>query len=247
MLIAGLGGGLVAAGPAHAEPTVDCVPIVPATINVAHARTIYRTGLELRVSRKVLVAALEAALTESRINNCADGDRDSVGVFQQRASWGSFQARTDVVRAATAFYREAIPRADSYVMAADLAQAVQRSAFPERYALQRSRALDLAESLARSYVASHDIADGVVYSSKLKPPRGGRFVVTDSDSVRNLQLALLARDPALRLPVTGTYGPRTVAAVRQYQARKGFTHEAKGVPGRSTIASLGLRWVADRG
>lgn len=46
-------------------------------------------------ANRVLLATFETALAESNFQNLKGGDRDSVGVMQQRASWGSFSQRTD--------------------------------------------------------------------------------------------------------------------------------------------------------
>src|SRR5438067_133055 len=78
-----------------------------------------------------------AAMTESRLRNLPSGDRDSVGLFQMRPSmgWGSVAQLTDPAYAAAKFYSvlTAVPNWQGLPPGA-AAQAVERSAFPDRYA-----------------------------------------------------------------------------------------------------------------
>lgn len=105
------------------------------------ARTIVDTGMSLGASETQILAALSAALVESGMRNVAHGDRDSLGVFQQRPSmaWGTPQQVQDVSYAARAFYagagtnKGALSYADWSGTPGQLAQQVQRSAYPERY------------------------------------------------------------------------------------------------------------------
>jgi hypothetical protein len=82
----------------------------------------------------VQLAAFEAAIVESGVHNLPYGDRDSLGVYQQRpsAGWGSPAQILDPVYAATQFITRAI-RANGSQSAGQLAQDVQISAFPDRY------------------------------------------------------------------------------------------------------------------
>lgn len=152
---------------AHADPTVNCEPYGPSTVDTDVAQKVYATAVSMGASAKVLLSAFEAALVESNMNNCSNGDRDSVGVFQQRTSWGTYEQRTDVVYASRSFLTRAIARQDRYSTAGQLAQAVQVSAFPSRY--------DARESQARSLLAA--IADGAVLAE-------GRYVNYDGSYYR---------------------------------------------------------------
>lgn len=99
------------------------------------ARTALDEARRLGASPKVLKALIAAGLVESNLRNVNHGDRDSLGFLQQRPSqgWGSPQQVRNVRYATRQFVRRAKPIADKYGNAGDLAQAVQRSAFPERY------------------------------------------------------------------------------------------------------------------
>ncbi|HEX6026473.1 MAG TPA: pilus assembly protein TadG-related protein [Solirubrobacter sp.] len=84
---------------------------------------------------KVRLAAFEAAIVESGVQNLPYGDRDSLGVFQQRPSvlaWGTAAQIMNPEHAATMFIRKAIQLNGSQ-SAGQLAQDVQVSAFPYRY------------------------------------------------------------------------------------------------------------------
>jgi hypothetical protein len=101
-------------------------------INVA--RTIYNVGRMMQATTKQMRAAFAAAWVESRFRNLNYGDRDSLGVFQQRPSqgWGTPQQVMNVEYAARKFF-ETAQRVSQDGTPGQLAQRVQRSAFPLRY------------------------------------------------------------------------------------------------------------------
>jgi uncharacterized protein YfiM (DUF2279 family) len=95
----------------------------------------------------VRLSAFEAAIVESGVHNLPYGDRDSLGVFQQRANWGSVAERMDPRYAASAYVRHALAAERAGESAGQLAQSVQVSAFPDRYdevALQAAALMDRA-------------------------------------------------------------------------------------------------------
>jgi len=96
-------------------------------------------------SPKALKAAVETGIVESNLTNVRHGTSDSQGVFQQRPSqgWGSVAQVTNVEHAARKFFEQAIPAHGKYGSAGQLAQAVQRSAYPARYDQQSARASSL--------------------------------------------------------------------------------------------------------
>jgi hypothetical protein len=110
------------------------------------ARTICRVLDRYNAPPKVRLAAFEAAIVESGVHNLRYGDRDSLGVFQQRPSqgWGTPAQVTNVDYAATQFITRAI-RANGSQSAGQLAQDVQRSAFPDRYDQTALQAMSLME------------------------------------------------------------------------------------------------------
>lgn len=82
---------------------------------------------------------------------------------------------------------------------------------------------------------------GLVYRSHL------RFGRRESDSVWNLQRALLRKGYGIGLPApTGDYLAGTRAAVAAFQRSQGWNgRDAEGLASRLTVARLGLIWVAD--
>lgn len=113
------------------------------------AVTRYRTTLPVRAQVLVLAAALQ----ESKLNNvpAGQGDRDSVGVLQQRPSqgWGSAASLADVGVATTKFL-DALVKVDGWeeMPAADAIQAVQVSFDGSLYAQHEAQATVMAAALS---------------------------------------------------------------------------------------------------
>lgn len=99
------------------------------------ARLAEATARAMGASDKQLLALIEAGIVESGLRNLNYGDRDSLGFLQQRPSqgWGSRNQIMDVAYATRSFIRRAKTADKSGQTAGQLAQAVQRSAFPDRY------------------------------------------------------------------------------------------------------------------
>ncbi|MFG3496993.1 hypothetical protein [Streptomyces sp. NPDC047928] len=122
---------------------------VPPDRDLDVTKTVYTVGRDLGVSATVMLAAFEAGWVESHMNNLDCGDKDSLGVFQQRPSqgWGAPERITRVSYAAERFFDRAVEVEERHpgLTAGQLAQRVQRSAFPDRY--------DAAEAKARELLA----------------------------------------------------------------------------------------------
>jgi hypothetical protein len=103
------------------------------------AQTIVAVGRSMGASDKQILAAIEAGIVESGLQNLPYGDRDSVGVFQQRPSQG-WTGLMNVPKAAAEFFRAAMRADNKGLSPGQLAQAVQRSAFPGRYDAARGQA-----------------------------------------------------------------------------------------------------------
>ncbi|NQX28694.1 peptidoglycan-binding protein [Microbacteriaceae bacterium VKM Ac-2854] len=132
-----------------------------ATLNeeqLANVRTIIAEGKNAGVPEYGWVIGIATAMQESRLRNLEGGDRDSVGLFQQRpsAGWGDPAQLVDPVYASRAFYggpNSPTPNRGLLDVAGwesmtvtQAAQAVQVSAYPDAYAQW--------ETLARDAVAS---------------------------------------------------------------------------------------------
>jgi hypothetical protein len=115
-----------------------------------NAALIAAVAVERGLPARAASIALATAYQESKIRNIDHGDRDSIGLFQQRPSqgWGSREEILDPVFAVNAFY-DALESVDGYqsMRITQAAQEVQRSAFPEAYADHEDDARALASAL----------------------------------------------------------------------------------------------------
>lgn len=123
-------------------------PVGPEALDqeqLAIAAVIVRVGQQRQLPPRAWQVALQAGMTESRLRNLNYGDRDSVGIFQMRPStgWGGVAQLQDVEYQVNAFYGGPdIPPGNPGLLdvpnweqrrPGDAAQAVERSAFPDRY------------------------------------------------------------------------------------------------------------------
>jgi hypothetical protein len=117
---------------------------------VTNARTIAQVGRDRGLPDRAVVIALATAQQESRLRNLDYGDRDSLGLFQQRPSqgWGSEAQVQDPVYAAGKFYDGlvGVPDWDTGRLT-DVAQSVQRSGHPELYQQWEGMAQELTSYL----------------------------------------------------------------------------------------------------
>lgn len=102
-----------------------------------NAGIIISVGKSMSLADRDIIIGLMTALQESTLRNLDYGDRDSVGLFQQRPSqgWGTAAQIQDPRYAARKFF-EALLKVQNRgsLSLAQAAQAVQRSAFPAAYA-----------------------------------------------------------------------------------------------------------------
>ena len=114
---------------------------------VANAATIASVGRDRGLPERAVVIALATAQQESRLRNLDYGDRDSLGLFQQRPSsgWGTPEQVQDPVYAANKFYDHLVevPGWETGRLT-EVAQRVQRSGFPEAYQQWEELATQLA-------------------------------------------------------------------------------------------------------
>jgi LysM repeat protein len=126
-----------------------CPDLTPMTAEMkSNAKIIFQVGKSLGVSDYGIVIALATAMQESGIRNLSYGDRDSVGLFQQRPSahWGTVKQIMNPEYSARAFFggktsptfgvaRGLLDIKDwSSKSLTEAAQAVQISAYPNAYA-----------------------------------------------------------------------------------------------------------------
>ncbi len=137
------------------EPVAGCTVTADGEASLsleqmANAATIVAVGIRRDVPERGQVVALAAALQESKLRNLDFGDRDSVGLFQQRPSqgWGTAKQIADPRYAAGKFFAALLRVHDWERMSVtEAAQAVQRSGAPDAYQQWAAEAGILAHAL----------------------------------------------------------------------------------------------------
>ncbi|MGW5094935.1 heavy metal transporter [Streptomyces nodosus] len=115
-----------------------------------NAATISAVGTTRDLPERAVTIALATALQESALRNIDHGDRDSIGLFQQRPSqgWGTTKQIMDPTYSASAFYEHLVKVPDYQELPLTVAaQRVQRSGFPDAYAKHEPDAALLAAAL----------------------------------------------------------------------------------------------------
>jgi cell wall-associated NlpC family hydrolase len=116
-----------------------------------NAATIIGVARDMGAPPRAWLVALATAMQESTLENINYGDRDSLGLFQQRPSqgWGSPAQVTDPVYSTRIFIQRLleVPGWESLPVTV-AAQTVQRSAFPDAYAKWEGLAADLVKQVA---------------------------------------------------------------------------------------------------
>ena len=117
---------------------------------MANAQTIFNIGRSRGLSDQDIQAGLAAGLAESGLHNLNGGDRDSLGLFQQRPSqgWGSQQQIMDPTYATNKFF-DAFENSPRGANLWNTIQNTQRSAFSDgsNYQAQWGRAQQIFNQL----------------------------------------------------------------------------------------------------
>jgi hypothetical protein len=153
----------------------------------ANAATIAAVGKRMGLPNHAVTVALAAALQESKLRNLTYGDRDSLGLFQQRPSqgWGSQAEILDPVYAATAFYTHLRRvRGWATMPIEEAAQHVQRSAGGYAYAQWEAQARVMAQAL------TGEVPAGLTCSYNSPEPVAGTL---DAAATRELGPGVLAK------------------------------------------------------
>ena len=142
-----------------ASASGEKIEITP--IRAGYVAAIIEQGKRQGANDTAIIIALMTVLQESRLNMYANSnnpeslslphdtvgsDHDSVGLFQQRDSWGSTADRMDATRSAQLFFERLIPwmAAHPTVTPGQAAQGIQISAFPDAYDQWEQAARQLA-------------------------------------------------------------------------------------------------------
>ncbi|MFB7123931.1 MULTISPECIES: hypothetical protein [Streptomycetaceae] len=132
----------------------------------ANAATIAAVARSRGLPDRATTISLATAMQESKLRNLAGGDRDSIGLFQQRPSmgWGTPAQISDPVYATNKFL-DGLVKVPGYTRMplTDAAQTVQKSGYPQAYAKHETKATLLTSALAGREPASfscvvHDYA-----------------------------------------------------------------------------------------
>ncbi|WDZ84789.1 hypothetical protein [Micromonospora cathayae] len=207
---------------------------------MAHAATIAAIGIQRNMPERAVVVALATAFQESGLENLPDGDRDSIGLFQQRPSqgWGTPEQISDPRYAANKFYAGLKKvRGWEKMRVTDAAQAVQRSAFPEAY----QKWADESEVLTRALLG--DATAAVACSV-------GRTPAMRGDAAAAALTEGLALDWGL--PAAGGLAELTGLSVPAADPRDGWRYAHWLVShaqdhGVKRVRFADLEWTADAG
>jgi hypothetical protein len=142
----------------------------------ANAATIQAVASARELPERAVTIAIATAMQESSLRNIEYGDRDSLGLFQQRPSmgWGTPQEIMDPVYASGRFYDHLVEIPGYTEMPlTEAAQAVQRSAFPDEYAKHEPQADLLTAALTGREAAS------LSCTASLEPAPGDPVEISD--------------------------------------------------------------------
>ncbi|ORT54199.1 C40 family peptidase [Streptomyces sp. CB03238] len=143
------------AGVSCALPGLSLASAKSANLNltpeqIRNSETIVNTGARMGIPVKGQVIAIATAMQESGLRNIPYGDRDSIGLFQQRPSqgWGTREQIMNPVYSSWKFYKGLQQVKGWQNMAVtDAAQAVQRSGFPYAYAKHEPKAVNIVAAM----------------------------------------------------------------------------------------------------
>ena len=203
------------------EATVQGRTVVLAPEQAENAALIAAISVERGMPARAATIALATAYQESKLYNVEFGDRDSLGLFQQRPSqgWGTPRQLLDPVYATNAFY-DALAEVDGYegLEVTVAAQEVQRSAYPEAY-------------------ADHE-ADARVLASALTGQSDNAFhcTVTDEPEEASAQLGdagLTERADVVRRDLESVFGPQSLGGFAPGGVRDGHMPGSAHYDGRA--------------
>jgi len=231
-----------------AEQCVVTTPQGVLDLDIEQARIsaiIAAVAARRRLPERAVQIAYVTAIQESKLLNLPYGDRDSVGVFQQRPSqgWGSKKQLLDPVYATRRFF-QALEKVKNYrrMPLEEAAQAVQRSADGSAYADHRSD----AEILAAAFTGRVPRAVHCLY------PRPATPAPARVDAARKLLARTLGEAAAQRALTQERSTGGTGLKVNGPSGRRGWLVAAFAVAhahqyGLSHVRYDGMIWRAEAG
>ncbi|MGH3362882.1 MAG: hypothetical protein ACRDOM_10540 [Nocardioides sp.] len=165
--------------------------------------------------------AIATATQESKLYNIEHGDRDSLGLFQQRPSqgWGTEEQILNPYYSINAFY-DALARIDGYetMKITEAAQEVQRSAYPGAYADHEADARALASALTGNSPRA--------FSCRIDDD-------ADEAPVRLVDSGLTRRAEEVRIDVEGAFGELALGGFAPGGVRDGHQQGSTHYEGRA--------------
>lgn len=144
-------------------------------------------------------------------------DHDSVGLFQQRASWGSIQQRMDAAYS-TLLFLDRLPVGWQSMAPGVVAQKIQVSAFPDRYQTHYNDAVNLVNSLLASGEGSGtqltEVVKGMFIIINKDTAAGYVFYPSPGNGVHNLSFANFELYRDTGVPVWSLPAPLAVATIQ---------------------------------
>ena len=179
----------------------------------ANAALISAISVRRQLPPRAATIAVATSIQEAKLRNLRYGDRDSLGLFQQRPSqgWGTEAQILDPAYATGRFY-DALVKVKDYGTReiTQVAQEVQRSGFPEAYADHEQEGRILASTLTGRSPAG--------LGCRLKPVEqagDGAVVVADLQA----QLGVTAGQQGTQVTLTGSNAEQAWAAGQWAVAR----------------------------
>ncbi|MFC7713102.1 hypothetical protein [Nonomuraea recticatena] len=131
---------------------------------ISCARMVVEAVRARGLDRRAADIAIATTIVESSIQNVAEEvDHDSLGLFQQRASWGSAGQRLNPTWATNAFLNAMIRKYPNNTWKSapigEVCQTVQVSAYPDRYQVEAGDAQKIVDALWSA--STHVVALGV--------------------------------------------------------------------------------------
>lgn len=183
---------------------------------LTNARTIIMVGIDMEVPDQAHLVALMTTMVESALVNVDHGDADSLGLFQQRPSqgWGTAEEVMDPEVSARAFYAALLEIEGWEEMGlGNAAQAVQRSAYPFRYAGHLADAIAIIALIQEAGAEEWCSSDGEL--ADVEAPAGGTITVAASIAPNLAGLLAAAEADGV---ILGGWGHRTTE--RQIELRE---------------------------
>ncbi|WP_245681905.1 hypothetical protein [Actinomadura kijaniata] len=212
----------------------------------ANAAIIAGVAFRKQLPERAAVIAYATAIQESHLRNLAGGDRDSVGMFQQRPSqgWGTPAKLRDPVVSTSKFF-DGLVKVKDYLDRDlhDAAQEVQRSADGRAYARHEPD----GKTLARAFTGREPAAVRCWY------PPDKKTAPRQAEALREMRRAFGGRlQPTAAEKKSAGPTPPPPDGVRVSNARTGWAVASWAVThaqsyGLTEVRFAGKRWHADSG